>query len=132
MKKILWIAAAVVALSLTSCQNDYKQQGEEWAQRLDELCQKQDADAVLALDDSIRSLEAKIVADGDTAGVADFRKALKDARQRNAAYISTLKLERGMVKDSVVNEVISDALAGDVDINAVTSSVDAALQKEKK
>lgn len=132
MKKILLMVAAVFALSLTSCQNDYKQQGENLAKQLDELCQKQDAQAVLALEDSIRSLEAKIAATGDSADIADFRAALKEARERNVAYISTLKQNSGLSNDSVAKEVVNDVFNGNVDINAVTSSIDAMLEKEVK
>ena len=131
MKKILLMMTALIALSLTSCQKDYKRQGEEMAKQLDELCQKQDAEAVLAFEDSITACEAKIEASGDQEGLKDFKEALKDARRRNAAYISTLKVDRGQSKDSVVQVLIDDALNNnDIDISAVTSSIDAINEKE--
>jgi hypothetical protein len=133
MKKILLLMTALIALSLTSCQKDYKKQGEEMAKQLDELCQKQDGDAVLALEENINNQETKIQASGDEAGLKDFRDALKDVRLRNAAYISSLKVEHGQDKDSVVGDLINDALINeDVDITAVTSSIDAINEKEAK
>jgi uncharacterized lipoprotein NlpE involved in copper resistance len=72
MKKILLTLAAVVALSLVSCDADYKTKGESFAKQLDELCQKQDSAAVLELDKTIRDTEAKIVESGDTAAFAAF------------------------------------------------------------
>ncbi len=132
MKKVLLMVAAVIVLSLTSCQKDYKLKGEEMAKQLDELCQQQDSAAVLMLDEKIHAMETELENAGDSAAIVDFRAALKDARQRNAAYISSLKFGSGVPKDSVAADVINDALSGDIDINAVTKSVDAMLQKEKK
>jgi hypothetical protein len=102
------------------------------AKQLDELCQQQDSAAVLKLDEKIHALEEELETAGDSASIVDFRAALKDARQRNAAYISSLKFGSGVPKDSVASDVINDALSGDIDINAVTKSVDAMLEKEKK
>jgi uncharacterized lipoprotein NlpE involved in copper resistance len=132
MKKIFLMLAAVVALSLMSCDGNYKAKGEEYAKQLDELCQKQDADAVLALDKTINEQEQSIAAMGDSAAIADFRGALKDARERNAAYITSIKLKKGINKDSVLNEVVGDVMQGEMGIDAVTNSVDATLENKKK
>jgi len=132
MKKIFLMLAAVVALSLMSCDGNYKAKGEEYAKQLDELCQKQDADAVLALDKTINEQEQSIAAMGDSAAIADFRGALKDARERNAAYITSIKLKKGISKDSVLNEVVGDVMQGEMGIDAVTNSVDATLENKKK
>ena len=132
MKKILLTLAAVVALSLVSCDVDYKSKGESYAKQLDELCQKQDSAAVLELDKTIRETEEKIVESGDTEAFALFTSALKEVRQRNAAYIASLKVKQGLEKDSVINEVIGDVMQGDMSIEAVTNSVDATLDTKKK
>ena len=126
MKKLFLILTAIVAL--TSCQNsvNYKAEGERMANRLDQLCEQQDGDAVLALQDRIKAMETEIIAAGDSAAIADFRDALKESRERNAPYITTLKIDKG------VSEVVEDALNGNVDIHAVSKSVDAALEQAAK
>ncbi len=102
------------------------------ANRLDQLCEQQDGDAVLALQDSIKAMETEIIAAGDSAAIADFRDALKESRERNAPYITTLKIDKGVSGDEAVNEVVEDALNGNVDIHAVSKSVDAALEQAAK
>lgn len=132
MKKLFLILTAIVAL--TSCQNsvNYKAEGERMANRLDQLCEQQDGDAVLALQDSIKAMETEIIAAGDSAAIADFRDALKESRERNAPYITTLKIDKGVSGDEAINEVVEDALNGNVDIHAVSKSVDAALEQAAK
>lgn len=132
MKKILLTLAVFMALSLVSCEGNYKAKGEEFAKQLDELCQKKDSVAVLQLDQTIREQEEKILALGDSTAIKEFRDALKDARERNTAYITTLKMNQGLNKDTVLNEVVDDALQGEMGIGAVTNSVDAAVETKKK
>ena len=126
--------AAIVTLSMMSCENqaDYKAQGEKYANRLDQLCEQQDAEAVLALEDSIKATEEKIIASGDSAAIADFREAMKESRNRNAAFITGAKVKKGVKNDEAVKQVVEGALNGDVDIKAVTSSIDAALEASSK
>ena len=133
MKRILVMVTALVVLSFTSCQKDYKRQGEEMAKQLDELCQKQDGEAAFALDQNIADIENKLVASKDTASLNDFREALKDVRRRNAAYLTTLKVGHGQAKDSVIQDVVNDALINDdADITSITSSIDAVNEQETK
>ena len=134
MKKFFLMMTAVMALSLISCENgnSYKAKGESLAKQLDELCEQHDSAAVLALDDSIRSLEKTIIATGDSAAIADFRAALKESRKRNAPYLTTLKIKQGASKEQVTQEILDDALSGDVDIHAVTESIDEMLKNEKR
>ena len=96
------------------------------------MCQKKDSAAVLQLDQTIREQEEKILALGDSTAIKEFRDALKDARERNTAYITTLKMNQGLNKDTVLNEVVDDALQGEMGIGAVTNSVDAAVETKKK
>ncbi len=132
MKKYFIVMAAVATLSLVSCENnDYKAKGEQLAKQLDELCQKQDANAVLELDESIRNMEAEIAEKGDSTAVVDFRNALKEVRARNAAYISKIKVQNGQDAEATVQDVVQDALEGDVDINAVSASIDSLLELQK-
>lgn len=132
MKKFLFVMAVFTALSLVSCSNEYKAKGEEFAKQLDELVQKQDTAGILALDQSIRDMENEIIANGDSASLAVFREALKDSRILIAPVITAVKLNQGAEKDEVIQEVAKDALQGGVDINAVTKSIDAALQQERQ
>ncbi len=132
MKKILLAVMAIAAL--TACVNsektDYKAKGKALAKQLTELCDKQDTAAVLELEQTIRTQEEAIVAAGDSVGIVDFRNALKEARQKSAPFITVVKMESGKAKDEAIQEVVNDALEGSVDIDAVSSSVDAALKKQ--
>ena len=67
MKKLLLSIAAVAMLALTSCQSetDYKAKGAEMARQLNELCDKQDGEAALALEKQIEKEEAAVIAKGD-------------------------------------------------------------------
>lgn len=133
MKKFFIVMAAVVTLSLVSCDNNnYKAKGEQLAKRLDELCQKQDSTAVLELDESIRDIEKEILEKGDTTAIAEFRAALKDVRDRNAGYISKLKVLSGVDPEQAVKDVMNDAMEGDVDIHAVSASIDSLLELQKQ
>lgn len=134
MKKFFLMMTAVMALSLVSCEsgNDYKAKGEQMAKQLDQLCESQDSAAVLAFVDSIRAMEQDIIATGDSAAIADFRQALKESRERNAPYISVLKVKKGIDKEAVVKEATEDVLNGNMNIQALTESIDEMLKEEKK
>ena len=57
IKNYFFILVMALAFALTGCQEqkvDYKAQGEQYAKRLDELFQKNDTAAVIALMDSMR------------------------------------------------------------------------------
>jgi hypothetical protein len=134
MKKFFLMIMAVMALSLVSCDNGkaYRVKGEQMAKQLDQLCEQHDSAAVLALDDSIRAQEEAIIAKGDSVAIAAFRQALKESRIRNAPYITTLKIKQGASKEQVTQEIIDDAMSGDVDIHAVTESIDEMLKVKDK
>lgn len=134
MKKFFLMIMAVMALSLVSCDNGkaYRVKGEQMAKQLDQLCEQHDSAAVLALDDSIRAQEAAIIAKGDSVAISAFRQALKESRIRNAPYITTLKIKQGASKEQVTQEIIDDAMSGDVDIHAVTESIDEMLKVKDK
>ena len=133
MKKVLLMMAVAVALSLTGCDSnkDYKAKGEEMSKQLDEQVEKQDTAAVLASDEKIRQIEEEIIASGDTAALADFRAAMKDSRVRNAAFITLSKIQNGMKREDAMKELIQDAMNKDVDIGAVTATINAVLKAEK-
>lgn len=134
MKRFLLIVTAVVAVVLAGCTNDgskYKEMGETMAQQLDELCQKQDSAAVLEFEKTLNAQEEEIVATGDSVAIKAFREALKEARERNAPYITSIKVQQGVDKDAAVKDVIDDVLDGKMSIQAVTASVDTLLTKEK-
>lgn len=135
MKKFLWIVAAVAALvAMPSCEQgkNYKAMAEDFSRQLDQMCEQQDSAGVFAVDKAIRDMEAEIVAAGDSAGIADFRAALKDARERAAVYMTTIKVKNGADANDAVGDVINDALEGDVGIEAVTKAIDASLEVQKK
>ncbi len=133
MKKYILLIATIATLSLMSCTNqDYKAKGEQMAKHLDELCEKQDSAAVLIYEDSIQAIEDEVVATGDSAAIAAFRAALKDSRDRNAPYIASLKVQGGQDKKEAIEDVMKDALEGDVSVDAVAKSVDKVLEGKKK
>ena len=132
MKKFLLIVAAVMAISLVGCVDKgselkakYQALGEDYAARLDDLCQKQDNAAIIALDDSIRIIEAEVAETGDTAAIAAYRVALREARERNAPYVAKVKVDNGKDREETLQEVISDGVNNDVDITTVTRSIQA-------
>ena len=126
MKKILLIVTAALAVSFMGCDStvNYKAEGEKMAKELDRLCELKDAKAVLAYDDSIRSVEAQIVAKNDTLALKQFREALDEARKRNAPYVASLKVKQGADKEDVVKEMAEDVFNGSMDIGSVTSAID--------
>ncbi len=133
MKKYILLIATIATLSLMSCTNqDYKAKGEQMAKHLDELCEKQDSAAVLIYEDSIQAIEDEVVATGDSAAIAAFHAALKESRERNAPYITSLKVQGGQDKKEAIEDVMKDALEGGVGIDAVTKSVDKVLEGKKK
>lgn len=127
MKKFLLLIAVVAALSLTGCQSntDYKAKGAEMAQQLDELCNKQDAQAALEMDKTINAEIEAIAAKGDTAAMTDFKEAIKDAKRRNTPYISAVKVQNGADKNAVVKELQQEAISGELSMDDLTSSINA-------
>ena len=117
-------------MSLVGCNGNselkakYQAQGEEFATKLDAACQQQDATTILALDDSIRAVEEEVVATGDTAAIAAYKAALKDAA------ISKLKVDNGENREEVLDEVVNDAMNEDVSITTVTRSINAVGRQE--
>lgn len=134
MKKFLLMMSVAVALSLTSCQGDknYKAKGEELSKQLNESVEKQDTASAISTDDQIRKMEEEIAATGDTAALNQFRAAMKDARVRNAAYLTVTKIHNGMDKDEAVHQLMDDALKQDINIHAVTQAINAVLTAENK
>lgn len=127
------MVAVIVAVTMAGCQKtDYKLQGEQMAKQLDELCQKNNADAVLALNDSILSIQQELEASGDTANVALFRDAVKESRERNAPYIAVQRLKQGVPGDTIVNQVRDEVMNGNMSIDAVTAVIDALLQSSQE
>jgi len=136
MKKLIYIAAIVVTCLITSCKQstDYQAKGAQMASRMDELCQQNDTAGVLALNDSILAVEDEIAATGDATALDAFKTGLGDIQQRMAPFITVAKMDQGATKEEAVQPVIDGVLTGEgnVDINTVTSSIDAALKKEKE
>lgn len=134
MKIFLLTIAVLAALALTSCQGetDYKAKGAEMARQLNELCDKQDEQAVLALDKSISDEEAALAARGDSAAIADFKEALKESKKRNVPYISALKVKNGASKENVMKSVQQQAMNGDIDMDAMTAAVNKMLEAESE
>lgn len=132
MKKFMMIAAtAVLALSFVGCENSqYKKMGEEYASRLQMLCENNDTAAVVALDDSIRAIQDELTSKGDTANLRVFNAAFTEIRKQYAPFITVSKIENGVKKDDAVQDVVEDALNGQGDIETVTKSIGAALEKE--
>ena len=117
---------ALVAVSLTGCDTtpNYKAQGEKMAKELDRLCELNDTAAVLAFNDSIHAVEARLIAAGDTVAIAQFQEAIKASLDRNASYIAVTKMKSGTSKEDVVKEMTKDALSGDIDIATITNAID--------
>lgn len=134
MKKFMMIAAtAVLALSFVGCENShYKKLGEEYANRLQVLCENNDTVAVVALDDSIRVIQDELTSKGDTANLRLFNAAFAEIRKQYAPFITVSKMQQGQPKEEAVQDVVDDALNGQGDIETVTKSIGAALEKEGK
>lgn len=132
MKKFLLLTAVAVALSLASCDGgkDYKARGEELSKQLDEQVAQKDTTGALSSDDMIRKLEAEIEASGDSASLAAFRESMKDSRIRNATFITISKMHNGMPKEQAFEELAKDALKKDIDLNTVTTVINAVLKAE--
>lgn len=132
MKKFNWLMAAFVALSLMGCDgsSQYTRQGKKLALQLDESVEKQDTAAALAAERAIREAEKQITELNDTAAIADFLDAVRESRQRNAAYLTSVKVKNGVDKDAAVNEVKEEVLKGNLSIEAVTASIDSILAQE--
>lgn len=127
------MVAVIVVMTMTGCQKtDYKLQGEQMAKQLDELSQQKNGDAVLALEDSILSIQQQLVASGDTANVALFREAVKESRERNAPFIAVQRLKQGVPGDTIVNQVRDEVMNGNMSIDAVTAVIDAMLQSSQE
>lgn len=133
MKKFILMMTVALALSLVGCNGskDYKAEGEELSKQLDEVVEQNDTAAALDADENIRQMEEEIIASGDSAALADFRAAMKDARVRNAAFVTLSKIHNGMDKEEALKELLQDALKDDVNIQAVTSAINAVLATEQ-
>ena len=134
MKKFNWLMAAVVALSLMGCDggSEYTRQGKKLASQLDKSVEKQDTAAALAADEAIREAEKQILELNDSAAIADFREALRESRQRNAAYLTSIRVKNGIEKEAAVDVVKEDVMKGNISIEAVTASIDSVLAQEGK
>ncbi len=133
MKRFFILVAAVAALTLVGCtESDYAKKGKEMAAQLDQAVEKQDKDAALAVDKAIREAEQEIMALNDSAAIADFREALRESRQRNTPFLTKIKVESGVDREEAVKEVTQDVMNGDVDIQAVTASIDSLLKVEEQ
>lgn len=136
MKKIILMMAAVVAISFTSCDSNsnskYAAQGKQLAEQLDQSVEKADTAAALAAEIAIREAEKQVEALGDSAALAAFIAPVHESLQRNAPFLTTIKVDRGMEKDKAVGGVIQDVLDNKVDISAVTASIDSVLINEQK
>ena len=126
MKKFFLMMVAVLAVSLVGCDSteSYKIKGEKLAKELDRLCELKDSAAVVALDDSISAMEARIVAEGDSLSIAQFQEALKESRVRNAPYIATLKMKSGKPEEEVIKDMAGEVMKGNIDIATITSAID--------
>ena len=134
MKKFNFLMAAVVALSLISCDanNKYAAKGQELAQRLDKSVEQQDTAAALAAERDIHDFEQEVLATGDSAALASFREAIKESMQRNAPFLAVTKGGNNVDPDSAVNDVVKEVMKGNVNIQAVTASIDSVLKAESE
>ena len=134
MKKILFLMAAVVALSLVSCDanSNYAAKGQELAQQLDQSVEQQDTAAALAAEREIHELEQKVLATGDSAAIASFREAIRESMQRNAPFLTVTKVQNNVDPDSAVNDVVQEVMKGNANIQAVTASIDSVLKAESE
>lgn len=139
MKKIFLIVAVAVCMSLAGCNKsannenankDYKSEAQKLASQLTELCQKQDADGVIKLDEQIRAMEKEVLATGDSTVIADFQAALREAREKAEPFIYTSKIDKGVAKESAAKDLSGDAMNGGVDVNAVANAIDEGIKKE--
>ena len=134
MKKINFLMAAVVALSLVGCDadNKYTAKGQELSKQLDQSVEKQDTAAALAAEREIHAFEQEVLATGDSAAIASFREAIKESMQRNAPFLTVTKVKNNVDRDSAVNDVVKEVMKGNVNIQAVTASIDSVLKAESE
>ena len=127
-------ATAVLTLSFAGCDNSqYKKMGEDYAGRLQQLCEQNDTAGAVALDDSIRMIQDELTSKGDTANLRLFNSAFGEVRKQYGPFITVSKMEQGKAKDEAIEDVVNDALNGQGgDIETVTKSIGAALEKEGK
>ena len=59
-------------------------------------------------------------------------EALRESRQRNTPFLTKIKVESGVDREEAVKEVTQDVMNGDVDIQAVTASIDSLLKVEEQ
>ena len=130
MKKFSLLIAAVVALSLISCDANYAAKGQKLAQQLDQSVEQQDTAAALAAEREIHELEQEVLATGDSAAIASFREAIRESMQRNAPFLTVTKVENNVDPDSAVNDVVQEVMKGNANIQAVTASIDSVLKAE--
>ena len=136
MKKFITIVVVTAAVALVSCEKktDYKEMGQDYANRLEALCQKNDTTGVIAMDDSIRAKFDEIIAQGDSANLAAFREGLgKDFRDKTAPFVVVTKMRNGTSKQEAVQKVIDDVLnSRGGDASTVAATIKAALKEERK
>ncbi len=134
MKKYMILLAAAFMLSLVGCDSasKYTEKGQKLAQELDQSVEKQDTAAALAAERAIRQTEKEVIATGDSVAIANFQKAVKESKERNAPYLTALKVKNGMNSDEAVGEVIGDVMNGQTNISTVTTSIDSVLLSKKK
>ena len=134
MKKYMILLAAAFMLSLVGCDSasKYTEKGQKLAQELDQSVEKQDTAAALAAERAIRQTEKEVIATGDSVAIANFQKAVKESKERNAPYLTALKVKNGMNPDEAVGEVIGDVMNGQTNISTVTTSIDSVLLSKKK
>ena len=134
MKKLFLVIAALAMLALTSCQSetDYKAKGAEMARQLDELCNKQDGEAALALEKQMAEEEAAIVAKGDSAAIVDFKEAVKESKERNTPFISAAKIKSGVSKEDVAKELGQAALNREINMDVLSASINAMVKAEEE
>ena len=134
MKKIFLMMTVTLTLSLVSCNGnkDYKAEGKVLSEKLDAVTQSNDTTAALQTDAEIRNVEDRLIASGDTASLSAFREAMKDARIRNATFVTMSKINNGMDKQKALEELTQDALKGDINIHAVTAAISAILKVDEQ
>ena len=134
MRRILLIVAAALAVLLAGCKEsvDYKAKSEQYAKQVDELCEQQaDTTAVMAMVDSLFALEEQVVATNDSAVIADYESVKKAAKDRSDVYRATVKLNEGVDRQEVVDEMLDEVLVGKSSIIAVTAAIDSAKNMKK-
>lgn len=134
MMKFNWLLALVLTLLVMGCESEskYTALGKELATRLDKAVEKQDTAAALAADVAIRENEKQIIELSDSAAIADFHNAVNESRQRNAAYLATIKVNNGKTSEDAVGEVVQDVMDRNLSISAVTESIDSVMRSKQE